>query len=183
MYVYLMLLGSFALTLLVFIVLYLVLYPYLAIAPPTVGGVSGGPMGPPPSLPGKLLSDLAYMLAFAFTSRPALALFYTVLLTSTFLNEFSYFPLAFYHRRTQGGRTSQGLTRFPSICVIVPAHNEEKTIETTITTLLEQSYPKKEIMSAEIIHTLSAFRNPLKADRTMLRSRTFRKLAVSTSNP
>jgi cellulose synthase/poly-beta-1,6-N-acetylglucosamine synthase-like glycosyltransferase len=146
MYVYLMLLGSFALTLLVFTVLYLVLYPYLAIAPPTVGGGSGGPTGPPPSLPGKILSDLVYILAFAFTSRPALALFYTVLLTSTFLNEFSYFPLAFYHRRTQEGRTSPGLTRFPSICVIVPAHNEEKTIETTITTLLEQNYPNKEIM-------------------------------------
>jgi hypothetical protein len=58
-------------------------------------------MGASPSLPGKILSDLAYILAFAFTSRPALALFYTVLLTSTFLNEFSYFPLAFYHRRIQ----------------------------------------------------------------------------------
>lgn len=146
MYVYLMLLGSFALTLLVFTVLYLVLYPYLAITPPNVGGGSGEPTGPPPSLPGKLLSDLAYILAFAFASRPALALFYTVLLTSTFLNEFSYFPLAFYHRRTQEGRTSPGLARFPSICVIVPAHNEEKTIETTITTLLEQNYPNKEIM-------------------------------------
>jgi cellulose synthase/poly-beta-1,6-N-acetylglucosamine synthase-like glycosyltransferase len=30
--------------------------------------------------------------------------------------------------------------------VIVPAHNEEKTIETTVTTLLEQNYPNKEIM-------------------------------------
>ena len=108
MYVYLMLLGSFALTLLVFTVLYLVLYPFLAIASPTVGGGSGGPTGPPPSLPGKILSDLAYILAFAFTSRPALALFYTVLLASTFLNEFSYFPLAFYHRLTQEGRTSPG---------------------------------------------------------------------------
>jgi cellulose synthase/poly-beta-1,6-N-acetylglucosamine synthase-like glycosyltransferase len=75
-----------------------------------------------------------------------LALFYTILLASTFLNEFSYLPLAFYHRQITEERTGPRPTRFPSICVIVPAHNEEKTIETTVTTLLEQNYPNKEIM-------------------------------------
>jgi len=145
-YVYLMLLGSFVLTGLVFTALYLALYPYLAIAPPAGGGGSGASTGPPPSLPNKVLSDLVYYLSIAFSSRPALALFYTVLLTATFLNEFSYFPLAFYHRWIQKQRTSSRLTSFPSICVIVPAHNEEKTIATAITTLLEQNYPNKEIL-------------------------------------
>lgn len=138
-YVYLLLLGSFVLTGLVFAVLYLILYPYLAIAPPSASGAASGAAGPPPSLLSRILSDVAYFLAVAFTSSPALALFYTILLTSTFLNEFSYLPLAFYHRRIHSQRTSSGLTKFPSICVIAPADNEEKMIETTITTMMERT--------------------------------------------
>jgi len=145
-YVYLMLLASLVLTGFVFAALYLFLYPYLAITPAGQGGTSGGPGGPPPPLPNRLVSIIAYYLTVAFTSQPALALFYTILLTSTFLSEFSYIPLAYYHSRIQKQRSAVELTRFPSICVIVPAHNEEKTIETTVTTLLDQNYPNKEIM-------------------------------------
>ena len=144
-YVYLMLLGSFALTGLVFVALYFGLYPYLTITPPSTDGASGGPVGPPLSLASRVLSSVVDLLTAVFASRPALVLFYSILMASTFLNEFSYMPLAFYHRRIQKERTSVKLTGFPLICVIVPAHNEEKTIETTITTLLEQNYPNKEI--------------------------------------
>lgn len=120
LFVYLILLGSFVLTGLVFTALYLWLYPYLAIAPPVEsGGGSGGPLGPPPSLPTRIVATIAYFLTIAFTSRPALALFYTVLLTSTFPNEFSYFPLAFYHNWAQKQRARTELTRFPSICVVM----------------------------------------------------------------
>ena len=45
-YVYLMLLASFVLTGLVFTGLYVILYPYLAIAPPTGSGAAGGTTGP-----------------------------------------------------------------------------------------------------------------------------------------
>lgn len=145
-FVYLMLVSSFVLTGLVFAALYLVLYPYLAIAPPTEGGISGEYSGAQPDLFGSLVSNLAYYLAIAFASRPALVLFYTILLASTFLNEFSYVPLAFYHRRIQEERMAAQLGRFPSICVVVPAHNEEKTIETAIRTLLDQNYLNKEIL-------------------------------------
>ncbi len=129
-----------------FSTLYLFLYPYLAITPGGEGGTSGGPAGPPPSLPGTAISIVAYYLTVAFTSQPALALFYTILLTTTFLNEFSYVPLAFYHRRIHEQRARVELTRFPSVCVIVPAHNEEKTIGTTLATLLDQNYPNEEII-------------------------------------
>ncbi len=146
MFVYVMLFGSFVVTGLVFASVYLLLYPYLSIAPPGQGVATGASTGTPSSAMGDLLSTLAYFLAAAFTSRPALVLFYTILLASTFLNEFSYIPLAFYHSWIHKERASVELTRFPSICVVVPAHNEEKTIETTITTLLDQSYPNKQIL-------------------------------------
>lgn len=145
-FVYFMLLGSFVLTGLVFVALYILLYPYLAIAPPAGPGGSGEAAGSSTSAPNQVVSTVAYFLAVAFTSRPALWLFYTVILASTFLNEFSYIPLAFYHDRIRKERAPTRLSRFPSICVIIPAHNEEKTVETAITTLLEQSYPNKEIM-------------------------------------
>lgn len=147
-YVYLILVGSFVLTGTLFTVLYLSLYPYLAIVPPTMGGGTSGPAGPPPppSLFGKVLSDVIFPLTVALSSRSALVLLFAVLLASTFLNEFSYLPLAFYHQQIQKQRTSVKLARFPLICVVVPAHNEEKTIETTIATLLEQNYPNKEIL-------------------------------------
>jgi cellulose synthase/poly-beta-1,6-N-acetylglucosamine synthase-like glycosyltransferase len=143
-----MLFGSFVVTGLVFTSLYLILYPYLAISPPSQGGVAGtsSTTGVPSSTLDAIFAPVAYFLAAAFTSRPALVLFYTILLASTFLNEFSYVPLAFYHSWISKERASVELTRFPSICVIVPAHNEEKTIETTITTLLDQSYPNKQIL-------------------------------------
>jgi len=145
LYVYMMLVLSYVLTGLLFWYLYVSLYPYLAISPPAGSGVvegAGEPSGPPPSL---LSTAVSALIAF-FTSRPALALFYTILLTSTFLNELSYVPLAFYHRWIQKERERIEVARFPSICVVVPAHNEEKTIETTIRTLMDQTYPNKEIV-------------------------------------
>lgn len=50
---------------------------YLAIAPPTGSGATDGMTGPPPSLLSGFLSDLAFFLAVAFTSRPALALLHS----------------------------------------------------------------------------------------------------------
>jgi cellulose synthase/poly-beta-1,6-N-acetylglucosamine synthase-like glycosyltransferase len=148
-YVYLMLLCSFIVAGFVFAGLYFMLYPYLAIAPPAGpidSGIPPGLSGQPRSLSNVVLWEIDYYLSTAFTSRPALALFYIALVTSVFLSEFSYFPLALYHRRVHEERARSRLMRFPSVCVIVPARNEEKTIETTIMTLLEQSYPNKEIM-------------------------------------
>jgi len=145
-----MLLSSFVVAGVVFGILYFTLYPYLVIKPPAGSGPSGTGGSPESSgalsLSSRILSEVAYYLSVALVSSPAVALFYIGLVTSIFLSEFSYLPLALYHRRINERRTRSGLTRFPSICVIVPAHNEEKTIETTIATLLEQSYPNKEIM-------------------------------------
>ncbi len=39
-----------------------------------------------------------------------------------------------------------GFKQYPLVSIIVPAHNEEECIERTITALLEQDYPNKEII-------------------------------------
>jgi cellulose synthase/poly-beta-1,6-N-acetylglucosamine synthase-like glycosyltransferase len=145
LYVYLILLVSMVLTGFLFWSLYVLLYPYLAIVS-SVGNAGAGESTGPPLPPPALLSVAVSTLAAFFTSRSGLALFYTILLTSTFVSELSHFPLALYHSWIDKQRGRVPVTRFPSICVVVPAHNEEKTIETTMKTLLDQSYPNKEIV-------------------------------------
>ncbi|MBI4304316.1 MAG: glycosyltransferase [Chloroflexi bacterium] len=66
--------------------------------------------------------------------------------TLTFLLDFLTIPLALYHRR-QEDRTEETYTDCcPSVSIVVPAYNEEKTIGHTIQSLIEASYPDKEII-------------------------------------
>jgi len=80
--------------------------------------------------------SLSSLFFAALTAGFALTLFYD------FLN----IPLALYHKHLEDTISKQGIGYHPSISIIVPAYNEEKCIERTIETLLEISYPKKEII-------------------------------------
>lgn len=93
------------------------------------------------------LNAIANFLIYFYASPYGLALFYLVLLSMTFLNEISYLPLAFYHVSVDRQRESKlEYKTYPRVSVIVPAHNEEKTIEATIRTLREVDYPNLEII-------------------------------------
>jgi len=72
-----------------------------------------------------------------------------VLLTSLTIEFFSNFlalPLSIYHKYLEDKLARVKLSYWPSISIIVPAHNEEKVIERCIGSLLEIDYPKKEII-------------------------------------
>jgi cellulose synthase/poly-beta-1,6-N-acetylglucosamine synthase-like glycosyltransferase len=86
--------------------------------------------------------------AINFYSSPyGIALFYVILLSVTFLNEVSYIPLAFYHVSVDRQREAELEYKFyPRVTIIVPAHNEEEVIETTVRTLREADYPNLEII-------------------------------------
>jgi cellulose synthase/poly-beta-1,6-N-acetylglucosamine synthase-like glycosyltransferase len=143
-YVHALLLLSFLITGALFYALYLLLYPYLAIIP-TSSNV--GAPGPDQLLQSTApLSVMVSALSFALTSRPALFLFYTILAVCTFLNELSYFPLAAYHRLLAGRRRAVNSFRLPYVSVILPAHNEERVIETAVQTLVDVDYPNGEII-------------------------------------
>lgn len=141
-HVYALLLLSFLATGILFYALYRFLYPYLAIMPSDAA--QAGPSGSGQSY--TALGVIVSVLSLALTSRPALFLFYTILVFSTFLNEFSYLPLAVYHRRLARRRECIDLIRLPHVTVILPAHNEERVIETAIQTLIDLDYPSREIV-------------------------------------
>jgi len=122
---------SFVITGVLFYALYTLLYPYLAIVAPPVS--SGG-------------TTLAAPLILFFTSRLGLLLFYLVLVAASFLNEISYVPLGFYHRMVDKRREQRSLVVFPLVSVIIPAHNEEKTVEVTVRSVLESNYPNFEVI-------------------------------------
>jgi len=143
-YVYALLLVSFATTGALFYLLYRLLYPYLAITPVPSGVPQAGPGGPGQSQ--TPIDIMISVLSVALTSRPAVFLFYTILLVSTFLNELSYVPLAAYHRRLARMRARVDSARLPYVSVILPAHNEERVIETAIETLTDLDYPNREVV-------------------------------------
>lgn len=72
---------------------------------------------------------------------------YIVALTVTFFYTLLVIPLAIYSKieeeKEVGGLR---LDRYPYVSILVPAHNEENTIEGTIDSLIETSYPHKEII-------------------------------------
>ncbi len=135
---------SFVVTGVLFYALYTLLYPYLTILPPSVS-----PSGPP--APGRpillqLVDRLISTLAAFFTSSGGLLLFYLVLVAASFLNEISYIPLGFYHKVVDNRRERANVKSFPLVSVVIPAHNEEKTIESTVLCALESSYPNFEVI-------------------------------------
>jgi len=72
-----------------------------------------------------------------------------VLLTSLTIEFFSNFlalPLSMYHKYLEDKLARAKMGYWPSVSIIVPAHNEEKVIERCIESLLEVDYPKKEII-------------------------------------
>jgi cellulose synthase/poly-beta-1,6-N-acetylglucosamine synthase-like glycosyltransferase len=147
---------SWGATTLFFYILYLTLYPNLRLPPGSSVNshiTSGG--GANPTQPAYTLawlvvqvSEIAKILISFYTSSTGVALFYIIILAAAFLNEMAYVPLALYHARLDKIRDKRvGLTNFyPLVSVIVPAHNEEKTIGTTILTLRESDYPNLEIV-------------------------------------
>jgi len=141
-HVYALLLVSYVATGVLFYALYLLLYPYLAIRPNELSSVAPG-LG---SQTVAFFDQIVSVLSSALASSQLLFLFYTILLVSTFLNELSYLPLAVYHRRLVAGRESIKPTRLPKVSILLPAHNEERVIETAVQTLMDLDYPDKEII-------------------------------------
>ncbi len=76
---------------------------------------------------------------------PLLAVLLTAL-TIDFFSNFLALPLCLYHKYLEDKISGKEIASWPSVTVIVPAHNEEKMIERCIESLLEVDYPKKEII-------------------------------------
>jgi poly-beta-1,6 N-acetyl-D-glucosamine synthase len=137
-----------------FYLLYQFLYPNLRLAPIPSGPTPSNKIATtttPLSLPIFFLESInnaVSSLVYFYTSTTGVALFYLILMTAAFLNEMSYIPLAAYHAKLDRDRERRpsALTTYPLVSVIVPAHNEEKTIEATIHTLKEANYPNLEII-------------------------------------
>lgn len=98
------------------------------------------------------LSLLFIILPFIFAAALYLwgmfSFFTWVLLTSltiVFYYNFLVVPLAIYHKRRENNQ-SASLRYFPTLSVLIPAYNEEKVLRRSIETVLEASYPKKEII-------------------------------------
>jgi cellulose synthase/poly-beta-1,6-N-acetylglucosamine synthase-like glycosyltransferase len=66
-------------------------------------------------------------------------------LTMTMYYNFLNVPLAIYQKR-QDSRQFNATGYFPSLTVLIPAYNEEKVIRRTLESVLEASYPDKEII-------------------------------------
>ena len=64
-----------------------------------------------------------------------------VSLAFSFFYGFLNIPLAVYHKYEEKKVSEKPISRYPTLSVIVPAHNEEKCIAGTIETLLEAYYP------------------------------------------
>jgi len=75
----------------------------------------------------------------------ALAVLLTAL-TIEFFSNFLALPLCLYHKYLETKSSRKKIDSWPSVTVIVPAHNEENVIERCIEALLEVDYPKKEII-------------------------------------
>jgi cellulose synthase/poly-beta-1,6-N-acetylglucosamine synthase-like glycosyltransferase len=66
-------------------------------------------------------------------------------LTIVFYVNFLTVPLAIYHKRREMKHTVT-LSHFPSVSILIPAYNEEKVLRKAVETVLEASYPDKEII-------------------------------------
>lgn len=75
-----------------------------------------------------------------------LVLIVMVSLAFSFFYYFLNIPLAVYHKHQENKLARQPLSHLPPISIIVPAYNEGKCIAGTLETLLEASYPDKEII-------------------------------------
>jgi len=67
-------------------------------------------------------------------------------LTLTFYFNFLAIPLALYHERQEATESDLVPDHYPSMSILIPAYNEEKVLGRTIETVLEASYPNKEII-------------------------------------
>jgi biofilm PGA synthesis N-glycosyltransferase PgaC len=67
---------------------------------------------------------------------------YGVLFLALYFEVFLF--LSFMERRPTG-KSSARPKRYPSVAIVVPAHNEERTLEQTIRTLLGLEYPKDKL--------------------------------------
>lgn len=70
----------------------------------------------------------------------------TTALTIDFFSNFLALPLSLYHKYLEDKSAGQDVRVLPSVSIIVPAHNEQKTISRCLDSLLEVEYPKKEIL-------------------------------------
>ncbi|MFA5308103.1 MAG: glycosyltransferase family 2 protein [Dehalococcoidales bacterium] len=68
-----------------------------------------------------------------------------VSLTFMLYYNFITLPLAVYHKHREINRTKEA-KYYPSLTVMIPAYNEEKVISRTIESVLEATYPDKEII-------------------------------------
>jgi biofilm PGA synthesis N-glycosyltransferase PgaC len=68
-----------------------------------------------------------------------------ICITLVFYYNFLTVPLAIYHRRREI-RLFSDLSYFPSVSILIPAYNEEKVLRRTIETVIEASYPDKEVI-------------------------------------
>ena len=124
---------SFAFSSAFFYLVYLLIYPFLRPQPTGAGGAPG------------VLPSLAVRILALASSSPAALYFYLVFVVIVFLNEFTYIFLALYHRTVDKKRRS-ALTTYRLVSVIIPAFNEEKTIEKTLRAVLDSNYPNLEVI-------------------------------------
>jgi cellulose synthase/poly-beta-1,6-N-acetylglucosamine synthase-like glycosyltransferase len=69
-----------------------------------------------------------------------------IALTFTFFFNFLCVPLALYHKQQEARDAAFFPDHYPSVTVLIPAYNEEKVLGRTIESVIEASYPYKEII-------------------------------------
>lgn len=67
-------------------------------------------------------------------------------LTLTFFFNFLAIPLSLYHKQQEAKLANFPPDQYPSVTVLLPAYNEEKVLGQAIESILEASYPNKEIV-------------------------------------
>lgn len=91
------------------------------------------------------LIDFASIVQLIYQTMPVIYVWYVAIGVAIILvNDLTFIPLAVIHRRLQ-----ERYRRFddpPLVSVLVPAHNEEKNIESLLQTLFEQTYQNLEIV-------------------------------------
>lgn len=69
-----------------------------------------------------------------------------IALTFTFFFNFLTIPLALYHKQQEAKNFGFFSDYYPPITILIPAYNEEKVLRKIIESVLEASYPHKEII-------------------------------------
>jgi poly-beta-1,6 N-acetyl-D-glucosamine synthase len=144
--IYGVLILSYIITAALFLWIYLMIEPMLTLSPVPEGGGEPGVAPVPEGAP--QISQRLLLLYRLIRSPTMAAIFFSLFLIAVFLNEFSYIFLAILHVFISRKRIRpiSEWKSIPMVSIIVPAHNEEKVIEETIRTLLDTSYPNKEII-------------------------------------